>query len=70
MKKLIILTAVMMLTGSAVGCRCNNSLWRGASCNPCGQTATFGDFGTVQESCDSCGTPQGIAPPYSSIGPQ
>lgn len=73
MRKLIILTAVLMLTGSAVGCRCCNWLWRGAGCGPWG-SPTYSDYCPPANPCDPCGTSGEIAPgsvPYSSIpGPQ
>ena len=43
MKKLLILTAVLMLTSSAIGCRCCDWLWRGAAYNPCAPAATYGN---------------------------
>lgn len=67
MKKLLILTAVLMLTSSAVGCRCCDWLWRGAPASPCVPMATYGDYSPPCNPCDSCAP----AEPYSSIpGPQ
>ena len=42
MKKLLILTAVVMLTTSSLGCHCcKRGLWnRGAACNTCNTCAT------------------------------
>ena len=66
MKKLMILTAVLMLTGSAVGCRCCDWLFRGSLFNPCGSTAGFNDpCCPPMTGCDTCGSPS--LEPYSSM---
>ena len=76
MKKLLILTAVVMLTGSTVGCRCCNWMFRGAY-NPCPPQGAYGEpCAPSYNPCDPCttpGAPQGIAPgpaPYSSVPAQ
>lgn len=51
MKRLLILTALLVLTSSAIGCRCCDWLWRGASYRPCPPTQTYG------EPCAPCGNP-------------
>ncbi len=57
MKKLLILTAVLMLTSSAVGCRCCDWLWRGAAYNnPCTPAVTYGDPYQSNNPCDPCAT--------------
>lgn len=65
MKKLLILTAVLMLTGSAAGCRCCDWLWRGAAYNPCPPAVTYGDPCPPADPC----APGAIAPPVIAPGP-
>jgi len=45
MKRLLILSALVMMTVGTVGCRCGPlwRLWRGAPCNPCGPAPVYGD---------------------------
>ncbi|MHC4176947.1 MAG: hypothetical protein ACYSWU_05545 [Planctomycetota bacterium] len=73
MKKLLILTAVLMLTSSAVGCRCCNWLWRGAAYNPCTPAVTYSDPCPPYNPCDPCATGQpAFTPgpaPYSGPAP-
>ena len=71
MKKLLILTAVLMVTASAVGCRCCPWLWRGAAWNPYAPMATYSNpCPPVNpcDPCDPCATPPAITPgpaPYT-----
>ena len=68
MKKLLILTAVLMLTSSAVGCRCCDWMWRGAY-SPCAPMATPCDPCVTYAPADPCATPPAIVPgpaPYSA----
>ena len=71
MKKLLILTAVLMLTSSAAGCRCCDWLCRGAAYNPCPPAVTYGDPYPPANPCDSGAiAPPGIAPgpvPYTGV---
>ncbi len=71
MKKLLILTAVMMLMSSTVGCRCWNRLFRGSydrypsypaysspdPCNPCNQCASQPALTTMPNPIPYPGTP-------------
>ncbi len=73
MKKLLILTAILTLTIGTLGCRCCGRLFRGAACNPCVPSATFGVPGPAYNPCDPCATGQTITPgpaPYSGIPAQ
>lgn len=64
MKKLLILTAVLLLTGSAAGCRCCPGLWRGAAWSPCPPVVTYTD------PCDPCATlPPATPSPTLTPGP-
>ena len=68
MKKLLILTAVLMLTSSAVGCRCCDWLWRGAAYNPCAPAVTYSDPCPPYNPCDPCATGAPVIPgpaPYN-----
>jgi hypothetical protein len=69
MKKLLVLTALGMMTISTVGCRCNWWPWRRAYCDPCAPAysnpcnpcpPTYS-----ADPCDPCATPGAITP-----GPQ
>lgn len=57
MKRLLILTAVLMLTASSVGCRCCDWMWRGAAWNPCAPMVTYGEPCPPVDPCDPCATP-------------
>jgi hypothetical protein len=52
MRKLLILTAALMLTSSAAGCRCCDWLWRGALWNPC--VPAYSDPYPAYTPCDPC----------------
>lgn len=68
MKKVLILTAVLMLTSSAVGCRCCDWFRRGAFRNPCAPASTFDNPCPPYNPCDPCATPQVVTPgpdPYT-----
>ncbi len=63
MKRLLILTVVLVLGSSAVGCRCCDWLWRGACYSPCppGPPAV-----TCTDSCppyNPCAPPAEVIPP-------
>lgn len=72
MKKLLVLTAAMILTSSLVGCECLNWFRRGA-CNPCQTTPTYGApvmSYPASDACDSCGVASEVTPgpaPYTTI---
>ena len=74
MKKLLILTAVLMLTSSTVGCQCCNWLCRGAAYNPGAPAVTYGNPCPPADPCDPCATaPPAIGPgpvPYTQIPTQ
>ena len=61
MKKLLILTAVLMLGSSAVGCRCCDWMFRGAGCNP-GVPAAYSNPCPPYNPCDPCATSPTITP--------
>jgi hypothetical protein len=63
MKKLLIVTAVLMLTGSAAGCRCCSWLWRGAAVNPYPPAATYSDPCATYNPCDPCATAPAVVAP-------
>jgi len=66
MKKLLILTAVGMLTMSTVGCRCNWWPWRRPCYDPCAPTYSAPCPPAYSaDPCDPCATQGGITP-----GPQ
>ncbi len=56
MKKLLILTAVVMLASGTAGCRCCDWLWRGAAYNPYPSTPAYGDPCPTYNPCDPCAT--------------
>lgn len=68
MKKLLILTAVLMLTSSVVGCRCCNWLWRGAAYNPGAPAVTYSDPCPPYNPCDPCATGVPITPGPAPYG--
>jgi hypothetical protein len=57
MKKLLILTAALVLTSSAVGCRWCESWWRGSSAT--NGTVIMG----APSSCDPCAAPCSMPAP-------
>ena len=63
MKRLALLTFVLMLTAGATGCQCCNWLRRGAP-NPYPQAVTYGG---VCDPCDPCATAP-VIPPVLSPG--
>ena len=68
MKKLLVLTALVMLTASAAGCRCLDWCFRGARYNPC-PPATYSNPCPPYNPCDPCATPSAVTPgpaPYTS----
>ena len=70
MKKLLILTAVLMLTSSAVGCRCCDWLWRGAAYAPCAPAVSYGAPCPPADPCDPCAAPSVVTPgPAPYMGP-
>ena len=64
MKKLMILTAVAMLTASAVGCDCWRRFRRGDEyVNPCPPTATYSvPCPSPCDPCDPCSIPPTVTP--------
>jgi hypothetical protein len=62
MKRLLILTAVAMMTAASLGCWHNNHVNRGAPCNTC-------PTGGVPACGDAYGVPGGMAPQMYSPGP-
>ena len=74
MKKLLIVTAVLMLMGSAVGCQCCDWCFRGAACPPvatCPPVTTYSlDASPSCGPCDPCGAAPAIVPgpaPYTAV---
>ncbi len=74
MKKLMILTAALVMISSATGCRCWNWLCRGAAYNPCPPMAPVATYADpcppgVTTSPDTCAAPQMIPGPanYSPL---
>ena len=69
MKRLFVLTVVLMLTSSAVGCRNCRGWFRGMFLNPCPPEATYCDpcapVVTSSPGCDPCMT----APPATMVTP-
>ena len=69
MKRLFVLTAVLMLTPSAVGCNNCRGLFRGTFLNPCPPEETFCDpcapVVTPSAGCNPCMT----APPATMVAP-
>ncbi len=63
MKRLLILTALLMLASSAIGCRCCDWLWRGAAYRPYPATQTFAN------PCDPCENPCGPAMSAPGLSP-
>jgi len=59
MRKLLILTAVMLLMSSAFGCRCWR-LWRAGLLNPCPPPAVYETAPAIE--CDPCAAPAVSAP--------
>lgn len=57
MRKLLILTAVVMLTASMVGCQCGRWFRRGAAVPCCPTEACCDPCGTPSIGCDTCTTP-------------
>lgn len=79
MKKLLILTAVGMLTVSSLGCRACEWLWRGSAignqgmampaccpdpCDPCG-----GAMAAPAAGCSSCAVGEPAVLPYGNVTP-
>jgi hypothetical protein len=63
MKKLLILTAILMLTSSAAGCRCCQWLWRGAPWNACPTAPAYSEPCPPYQPCDPCLTAPGTITP-------
>ncbi len=57
MKRLLLLTAVAMLTASATGCRCCDWLWRGAACPTSATPVMVADPCNPCSPCSPCTTP-------------
>ena len=69
MKKLLILTAVLMMIVGAVGCRCFDRCFLGAPCGGFAQTEPYSSYPPAA-SCDPCQTAPIVAPgpaPYSAV---
>lgn len=69
MKKLLILTAVMMLFVGAAGCRCCDWMYRGGLC---GGFSGYTDACPPAVSCDPCAAAPAFTPgpaPYTPAGP-
>ncbi len=69
MKRLLILTAMLMLLIGAAGCQCWNWCSRGAAYPPCPPAVTYGCCPPAMP-CDSCAGAPAIAPgpaPYTAI---
>jgi hypothetical protein len=62
MKKLLVLTAVVMLTAGATGCRCCEWLWRGAAYEPYAPAATYTNPCPPYNPCDPCAVPSTVTP--------
>lgn len=61
MKRLIILTSVLILTAGTTGCRCCSWLWRGpAACQPAAVTYAQPCAPTA---CDPCGGGAAVVAP-------
>jgi hypothetical protein len=69
MKKLLIVTAIVMLTSSTVGCKCCRWLWRGDSYNQCTPVcAPVCPPVCPTNPCDPCATPS-VQPGPASYAP-
>jgi hypothetical protein len=66
MKKLLILTAIVMLTSSSVGCRACRWLWRGDAYDPCAPVCA--PVCPTDPVCDPCATPN-VQPGPASYAP-
>lgn len=71
MKRLIILTGVLILTASSFGCRCCEWMFRGRpACQPA--AVTYGPCQAPVSACDPCGTcgPCGVSAGMVAPGPE
>lgn len=63
MKRLLLLTALLMLTVSTSGCRCFDWLWRGSAYQPAATPVMMGD------PCNPCNPCSTTAAPVSACAP-
>lgn len=68
MKRLIVLTVVLMLMGAATGCRCCDWLWRGAAM-PAPASVMYTDPCNPCNPCNPCTTPAAGACSAVTPGP-
>lgn len=70
MKKLLILTAIVMLTSSSIGCRACRWLWRGDAYDPCAPVCApiCPPACPTDPMCDPCATP-GVQPGPANYAP-
>lgn len=69
MKKLLVLTAVAILSASALGCRCGSLFSRGPSCPTCGQAGSAGYGGDTYGGEGYGMPPAGMPQTYAVPGP-
>jgi hypothetical protein len=71
MKRLVVLTAVVLLSAASLGCRCTNPFSRGPSCPTCGQAGMSAYGGGAAYGGEAFGAPGGGMPgEYVMPGPQ